>query len=766
MHKQVLVATLLLFSFHAYAALSVTASVLAHSNCGRANGRAYANATGGVMPYSYVWSGGVFNGDGVIGLAPGTYTVTVTDAAMEQASAEVVIEELSGYYSGWLPFGGLGIGASYCDGTLAPMVLYSGGSLVEPYDPSSPYGPGPYTYWGDEVLDHSQVLNCVDPFGLTLYDAVLIDAPPGSEVSVNYSDADGCTGSAIVTVPAPFTPPDLQILNITPSCQNGMGGTMNVAVNMSTNNMFGLYIRPAGETVDCVPNDANLMLFEYTTDAGMKTFVDLPPGDLELVWTTDPNGYSQFDQGSPITACEGVIPFTVPVVSQDCGNLTGRLFIDDDANCILGSENRIPNSIVRVDPGPIYMLTDQFGSYGTTLPFGSYTISEEHPLFEQSCPAAFTISSTTPQQANTACSGGVPMDAMVSLTSGAARPGFELQYGIHVRNLTPSSTGTVTLTLEVDPMLSFLSSTYVPTSITGNVLTWTEPAFTLTQPFQERTFQVRFQVPPDVGLLGTTLQSTATLITANVDGELSNNTAVHDVIVTGSYDPNDKLAVTSSGNTDLWQLGADEWIDYTIRFQNTGTDTAFTVVITDTLPSNLDPGSIIMGASSHTFTWELRDQGTLKFYYPSILLPDSNVNEPRSQGFVGFRIRPRLPLLPGDELENTANIYFDFNPPVITEPSVLMAEFSTGINPVGNVTPGLHVSPNPTLGPVRIDGVGIQLGELRVMDLSGRQVLLTSTPQTVLDLDLSDVPAGAYVIESTSGTRTTQRTRLIIADRH
>ena len=112
MHKQLLVATLLLFSVHAYAALSVTASVLAHSNCGRANGRAYANATGGVMPYSYVWSGGVFNGDGVIGLAPGTYTVTVTDAAMEQASAEVVIEELSGYYSGWLPFGGLGIGAT------------------------------------------------------------------------------------------------------------------------------------------------------------------------------------------------------------------------------------------------------------------------------------------------------------------------------------------------------------------------------------------------------------------------------------------------------------------------------------------------------------------------------------------------------------------------------------------------------------------------------------------------------------------------------
>jgi hypothetical protein len=98
---------------------------------------------------------------------------------------------------------------------------------------------------------------------------------------------------------------------------------------------------------------------------------------------------------------------------------------------------------------------------------------------------------------------------------------------------------------------------------------------------------------------------------------------------------------------------------------------------------------------------------------------------------------------------------------------VLVAEFGTGIWSSSEMgAQGLNVSPNPTLGPVRIDGVGKQLGELRVMDMSGRQVLHTSTPQTVLDLDLSDVPAGAYVIESTSGTGTTQRTRLIIADRH
>jgi uncharacterized repeat protein (TIGR01451 family) len=225
--------------------------------------------------------------------------------------------------------------------------------------------------------------------------------------------------------------------------------------------------------------------------------------------------------------------------------------------------------------------------------------------------------------------------------------------------------------------------------VSGNTITWNQTPLTA---WQSRNYTINFQVPPDVGLLGYELVATASVTTANTDGDLNNNTSTNLRTITGAYDPNDKLAYTSNGSTDVWQINEDEWIDYTIRFQNTGTDTAFNVVITDTLPANLDPGSIIMGASSHTFTWELRDQGTLKFYYPNILLPDSNVNEPLSHGFVGFRIRPRLPVLPGDEIINIANIYFDFNPPVITEPSVLVAEFSTGIQARGTSP---SVFPNP-----------------------------------------------------------------------
>ena len=341
MQKTLLSTLFLLFTIQVSAVLSVSTSVVAHSNCGRANGRATAFAFGGLPPYTYSWNGGIDQFGTQIGLAPGTYTVTVIDAALEQASADVVIDQLDGYGTSFEPFGFGVVGASYCDGELAQLVRYTGNSLTEPYESSSPYGPGPYSYeFGNGVTSYSQVRGCADPNGDIVYDVVFMDATPGTMVTVNYADLDGCPGTAMVTVPPPFEAPTLQILNVTPSCQNDAAGTMNVAVTMNGTNLFGLYVRPVGQPVDCVANEPGLIVFEFLSQNGLKTFDDLPPGDLELVWTTDPSGYSE-NPGSPVTVCEGVIPFTVPLVPTDCGSLRGTVYIDDDANCTLNSENRI-----------------------------------------------------------------------------------------------------------------------------------------------------------------------------------------------------------------------------------------------------------------------------------------------------------------------------------------------------------------------------------------------------------------------------------------
>jgi uncharacterized repeat protein (TIGR01451 family) len=283
--------------------------------------------------------------------------------------------------------------------------------------------------------------------------------------------------------------------------------------------------------------------------------------------------------------------------------------------------------------------------------------------------------------------------------------------------------------------------------VNGNTLTWSSPNVGA---LQQRTFSVNFEVPADVGLIGTVLTSTVTASVTNPEADLVNNSFTYQRMVTGSYDPNDKTALTSSReSSEIYYIDGDEWIDYTIRFQNTGNDTAFFVVITDTLPSTLDPATFLNGAASHTHSVSLSGQGILRWNFPNILLPDSNTNEPRSHGFVSFRIRPKQSVLPGTIIENIANIYFDFNPPIITEPSVLVAEFSTGVTHQAD-SPGMLLMPNPTDGMlvVHVEEEGVA-GRLRLLSMDGRMMLDQRMNGHRTELDLTELGAAMYLLEWT-----------------
>lgn len=137
-------------------------------------------------------------------------------------------------------------------------------------------------------------------------------------------------------------------------------------------------------------------------------------------------------------------------------------------------------------------------------------------------------------------------------------------------------------------------------------------------------------------------------------------------LVTGSYDPNDKTGYPLGVGEDHL-IAPDQKIDYVIRFQNTGTDTAFTVKILDTLSADLDIFSVRSGASSHDYTFRIYGQRILEWTFNNILLPDSTTNEPASNGFVTFTVNQvNDDLLDGTEINNSADIYFDYNAPIIT----------------------------------------------------------------------------------------------------
>ncbi len=133
----------------------------------------------------------------------------------------------------------------------------------------------------------------------------------------------------------------------------------------------------------------------------------------------------------------------------------------------------------------------------------------------------------------------------------------------------------------------------------------------------------------------------------------------------GSYDPNDKQ-VFPSGYGDFHLTKANTDLEYLIRFQNTGTDTAFTVVVLDTLSQHLDLSTVRPLAASHAYEFGILEGNVIRFKFSNILLPDSFVNEPLSHGFLKFKIAQKADNPDGTVIENSAGIYFDFNEPVIT----------------------------------------------------------------------------------------------------
>lgn len=202
------------------------------------------------------------------------------------------------------------------------------------------------------------------------------------------------------------------------------------------------------------------------------------------------------------------------------------------------------------------------------------------------------------------------------------------------------------------------------------------------------------------------------------------------VVATGSYDPNDKTAVPT-GFDAAHIIRPNDPIEYKIRFQNTGTDAAFRVVVVDTLSALLDWNTLQTGASSHPYRLDIYPGGIIQFVFDPIVLPDSNANEPASHGFVTFRIaqQPDLPL--GTVIENTAAIYFDLNEPVITNTAFhTLGQLYMLLDNQTALAPGIEASltPNPfsDQSVLEVQGETLHDAVLSLYDSQGR--LLRSLP--------------------------------------
>lgn len=244
-----------------------------------------------------------------------------------------------------------------------------------------------------------------------------------------------------------------------------------------------------------------------------------------------------------------------------------------------------------------------------------------------------------------------------------------------------------------------------------------------------------------------------------------------------SYDPNDKRGFPSGVSVSNF-IETNQSLEYMIRFQNTGNDTAFRVIIRDTLDlQTLDITTLQAGATSHSGRFRVYGPGIAEWTFDNILLPDSNVNEPASHGFVQFSIDQQLNNPVSTVIENTAEIYFDYNVPVRTNTAWhtiggvleefvqidLVVDDPTGIDPADPVSITAYPNPFTEFFTVKVTGASFLQLELTLFDMNGQIVKRSQIQGTDrIQVLREGLTAGTFVYELKGDNKRISSGKLIL----
>jgi uncharacterized repeat protein (TIGR01451 family) len=448
-------------------------------------------------------------------------------------------------------------------------------------------------------------------------------------------------------------------------------------------------------------------------------------------------------------------------------NISGVIFEDTNKDCVKNtSETGIRNQRLSFNTSPIkYAYSDSNGKYSVYHNRNNYAVSQiidtsSKPRLKQVCPSgAINVTQSTGVQnypninfADTvefACQD--LKSSIFNLTP--FTPGFTTIKGIAYSNLGSKNVSNVILKYKYSNSLSLIPGTSAPYSNNIKTLTWnigTLPAFS-------SGIKYAFFRADTHTVLGSVQKDTAWIEPNDTfDCNISNNIASNIDTVVGAYDPNDKTAFPSNTITP-----DDLYIEYLVRFQNTGTAPAHNVVITDSLDINLIPSSLKLLSYSHPCRMFSGEDGKLYFEFRNIMLPDSHTDLEKSQGYVRFiaKRNPKLPL--GGTINNTAYIYFDFNEPIVTNTTIntLVKSAEANTSKTKN-RDDVYIYPNPLIDnkdlKIILNLIDSSAYEFYVYDLSGKIIMKKSLnlkkDYNEVDLNLKGISSGNYILYLTNGT--------------
>ena len=395
------------------------------------------------------------------------------------------------------------------------------------------------------------------------------------------------------------------------------------------------------------------------------------------------------------------------------------------------------------------IISDSSGNYSIPVGEGTHTITPilENPNYFTVSPASSNVTfptQTSPFIQNFCITpNGIKKDLEVTvLPTIPARPGFDATYKIIYKNKgNQTQSGSVSLSFN-DTVLDLVSAISAANIQVTDKLTWD---YTNLKPLESREIIVTFNVnsPMETPAVNNGDRLSFNALINPVAGDekpVDNSFALRQTVV-GSYDPNDKTCLEGDIITpDL--IG--EYVHYLIRFENTGTYPAQNVVIKDLIDlSKFDISTLIPTKASHDFVTKISNNNKVEFIFENIQLPFADAT---NDGFVAFKIKTLPTLKVGDSFKNEANIYFDYNFPILT--NTAKSTFQTLGTQEFQFSDYFSLYPNPVNDFVNIESKStIEVKSMAVYDILGQIIIAVPDAKTVSKIDVSILETGNYFLK-------------------
>ncbi|MEL6250739.1 MAG: FG-GAP-like repeat-containing protein [Bacteroidota bacterium] len=448
------------------------------------------------------------------------------------------------------------------------------------------------------------------------------------------------------------------------------------------------------------------------------------------------------------------------IVEEEGAEICGTVFYDMNGNCTQDpGENGVPNVLLEILPGPKYVTTNNSGEYKIYRQYGTYTVKIAQAdgwSMANSCDEEYSIvyESANRTSSNSFCGKDFAMqpdcakpDLVSYLSSTALRRGFRNSYAISYLNRGSLSAYNVNLSVEFDnEIIPLTADTDWDSMVMGDsttVYSWTLDTLS---PMQQASIMITDSVSTEAEM-GKMTRVKSAFSMAQEDCDPSNNTSIDYNEVVGSIDPNDIL-VFPDGN-----ILHKDTLTYKIRFQNVGTKFAQRVLILDTLSKHFDLNTLHVETASHPYRYELSEDRVLSFIFDHIYLPDSVSNEPKSHGFVQYKIMVDELTPMKSKILNRAAIQFDYNEFIITN-TVKTRVFDTKSLAFDNKLK-MEIAPNPMVTESFIRVVSTEDADMRVnivalemFDITGKRVkYISRLNHQEVRIDANNLTSGVYIVK-------------------